>query len=112
MKIYLEEKHEEEQKSNEILIKGKDKNKIKNKKEIKIIEENEETFSAKEEKNNTKKSELIKEPEGLFSTHNKNKKENTNDSSQLISEKIKLKGKKIFSEDNDENKKYIQIQIN
>ena len=111
MKIYLEEKHEEEQKSNEILIKGKDKNKIKNKKEIKIIEENEETFSAKEEKNNTKKSELIKEPEGLLSTHNKNKKENTNDSSQLISEKIKLKGKKIFSEDNDENKKYIQIQI-
>ena len=110
MKIYLEEKHEEEQKSNEILIKGKDKNKIKNKKEIKIIEENEETFSAKEEKNNTKKSELIKEPEGLLSPH-KNKKENTKDSSQLISEKIKLKGKKIFSEDNDENKKYIQIQI-
>ena len=118
MKIYVQEKNEEEQKSNEILIKPKEKekekekNKLKNKKEIKIIEENNESFSPKEEKNIKKKAELIKEPELLLSTTNKGKKEANNDSKNLISDKNHiLKSKKLFSEDIDENKKYIQIQI-
>ena len=118
MKIYVQEKNEEEQKSNEILIKPKEKekekekNKLKNKKEIKIIEENNESFSPKEEKNIIKKAELIKEPELLLSTTNKGKKEANNDSKNLISDKNHiLKSKKLFSEDIDENKKYIQIQI-
>ena len=97
MKIYLEDKNNEEQKSNELLIKNKGKNKNKNKKEIKIIEENNESFSAKEEKNIIRKSDLIKDTE----------KEGKNDSTHLFSDKNNISKEK----ENDEKKKNILIQI-
>ena len=97
MKIYLEDKNNEEQKSNELLIKNKGKNKNKNKKEIKIIEENNESFSAKEEKNIIRKSDLIKDTE----------KEGKNDSKHLFSDKNNISKEK----ENDEKKKNILIQI-
>ena len=97
MKIYFEDKNNEEQKSNELLIKNKGKNKNKNKKEIKIIEENNESFSAKEEKNIIRKSDLIKDTE----------KEGKNDSTHLFSDKNNISKEK----ENDEKKKNILIQI-
>ena len=107
IKLYMEEKFSEEQNSNEILVqkkekeKNKEKGKEKNKREIKIIDDiDDNNISIKGEKDNNRKSELI----------NKEIKETNNDSSQLITDKSNLlKGRnKIINE--NESKKFIQIQ--
>ena len=104
VKLYLDENYSEEQRSNEILMKKKEKSK----KENKIEKENNETISIKEEKDVTRKSELIKETEKFPS---KEIKDTNNDSNHLITENNNLlKGRNIFSKESDENK-FIQIQI-
>ena len=108
VKLYLEENFSEEQRSNEILMKKKEKGKKENKTQN---DNNNETISIKEEKEITRKSELIKETEKFPSVINKEIKDTNNDSNHLITENNNLlKGRNIFSKENDENK-FIQIQI-
>ena len=109
VKLYVEENYPEQQGSNEILIEKKGKEK--EKKEIKIENENNETISMKEEKENIRNSEFIKDIEKSPSIFNKEIKDTNNDSNHLITEKNNLlKGRNILLKEKDE-KKFIQIKI-